>query len=83
MIRVSFPAFIPYTPPLNHSSAFHPRTSFEQHIFPHIYRVSRFKSFNVITATLYDHYDEVLNFFVSRATNAFAESFNAKLLTEG
>lgn len=38
-----------------------------------------FKSFNVIAATLYEHYDEVLNFFVNRATNAFAESFNAKI----
>ena len=38
-----------------------------------------FKSFNVIAATLYEHYDEVLNFFVNRSTNAFAESFNAKL----
>ena len=28
---------------------------------------------------LYKHYDKVLNFFVNRATNAFAESFNAKI----
>lgn len=40
---------------------------------------SGFKSFNVIAATLYEHYDEVLNFFVYRSTNAFAESFNAKI----
>lgn len=40
---------------------------------------SGFKSFNVIAATLYGHYDEVLNFFVNRATNVFAESFNAKI----
>lgn len=40
---------------------------------------SGFKSFNVIAATLYEHYDEVLNFFVNRATNAYAESFNAKI----
>ena len=40
---------------------------------------SGFKSFNVIAATLYEHYDEVLNFFVNRATNAFAEPFNAKI----
>lgn len=40
-----------------------------------------FKSFNVIAATLYEHYDEVLNFFINRSTNAFAESFNAKLKT--
>jgi transposase len=38
-----------------------------------------FKSFNVIAATLYEHYDEVLNFFVNRNTNAFAESFNSKV----
>lgn len=40
---------------------------------------SRFKSFNVIAATLHEHYDEVLNFFVNRATNAYAEAFNAKI----
>lgn len=40
---------------------------------------SGFKSFNVIAATLYEHYDGVLNFFVNRSTNAFAESFNAKI----
>ena len=40
---------------------------------------SGFKSFNVIAATLYEHYDVVLNFFVNRSTNAFAESFNAKI----
>lgn len=40
---------------------------------------SGLKSFNVIAATLYEHYDEVLNFFVNRSTNAFAESFNAKI----
>ena len=28
---------------------------------------------------LYEHYDEVLNFFANRAANAFAESFNAKI----
>ena len=38
-----------------------------------------FKSFNVIAATSFEHYDEVLNFFVNMATNAFAESFNAKI----
>lgn len=40
---------------------------------------SGFKSFNVIASTLYEHYDEVLNFFNNRSTNAFAESFNAKI----
>jgi len=29
---------------------------------------SGFKSFNVIAGTLYEHYDEVLNFFTKRAT---------------
>ena len=38
-----------------------------------------FKSLNVIVSTLYEHYDKVLNFFVNRAINAFAESFNAKI----
>lgn len=40
---------------------------------------SEFKSFNTIAATIYEHYDEILNFFVKRATNASAESFNAKI----
>lgn len=40
---------------------------------------SGFKSFNVIASTIYEHYDEILNFFVNRTTNAFAESFNAKI----
>lgn len=40
---------------------------------------SGFKSFNVISATIYEHYDEILNFFVNRSTNAFAEGFNAKI----
>lgn len=40
---------------------------------------SGFKSFNTITATVYSHYPEILNFFDNRSTNASAESFNAKL----
>ena len=40
---------------------------------------SEFKSFNTIAATIYEHYEEVLNFFVNRFTNASAESFNAKI----
>ena len=36
-----------------------------------------FYSFNVIAATVYEHYDEILNFFNNRSTNAFAESFNS------
>jgi Transposase and inactivated derivatives len=40
---------------------------------------SGFKSFNTISATIYEHYDEILNFFTNRSTNASAESFNAKI----
>jgi len=40
---------------------------------------SGFKSFNTISATIYSHYKEILNFFDNRSTNASAESFNAKL----
>jgi transposase len=40
---------------------------------------AEFKSFNTIAATIYEHYDEILNFFMNRATNASAESFNAKI----
>ena len=40
---------------------------------------SGFKSFNTISATVYSHYPEILNFFDSRSTNASAESFNAKI----
>lgn len=40
---------------------------------------SGFKSFNTISATIYAHYPEKLNFFDNRSTNASAESFNAKL----
>jgi transposase len=40
---------------------------------------SGFKSFNTISATIYEHYDEILNFFINRSTNASAESFNAKI----
>ena len=36
-------------------------------------------SFNVIAATFYEHYDEILNFYNNRSTNAMAESFNAKI----
>jgi transposase len=40
---------------------------------------SGFKSFNTISATVYSHYPEILNFFNNRSTNASAESFNAKI----
>ena len=40
---------------------------------------SDFKSFNTISATIYVHYKNILNFFDNRSTNASAESFNAKI----
>ena len=40
---------------------------------------SDFKAFNSISATIYTHYPEILNFFDNRSTNASAESFNAKI----
>lgn len=40
---------------------------------------SEFKAFNTISATIYEHHDEILNFFNNRSTNASAESFNAKI----
>lgn len=40
---------------------------------------SDFKSFNTISATIYAHYPNILNFFDHRSTNASAESFNAKI----
>lgn len=38
-----------------------------------------FHSFNVIAATFYEHYEEILNFYNHRSSNAMAESFNAKI----
>ena len=38
-----------------------------------------FDSFNVIAATFYEHYDDILNFYNNRASNAAAESFNSKI----
>lgn len=40
---------------------------------------SEFKAFNTIAATVYEHYEEILNFFINRSTNASAEAFNAKI----
>lgn len=36
-------------------------------------------SFNVIAATFHERYDEILNFYNNRSSNAMAESFNAKI----
>ena len=38
-----------------------------------------FHSFNVIAATFYEHYDEILNFYNNRSSNAMAECFNSKI----
>ena len=38
-----------------------------------------FHSFNAIAATFYEHYDDILNFYNNRSSNAAAESFNAKV----
>lgn len=40
---------------------------------------SGFDSFNTIAATLYDRSEEILNFYINRASNAAAESFSAKI----
>ena len=33
----------------------------------------------VFIHTFYEHYEEILNFYNNRSTNAIAESFNAKI----
>lgn len=38
-----------------------------------------FKSFNTITRTIQIHYENILNYFDNRSTNAAAESFHAKV----
>lgn len=40
---------------------------------------SGFKSFNIISRTIINHYQTILNYFDNRSTNASAESFNAKI----
>lgn len=40
---------------------------------------SGFHSFKVIATTFYEHYNDILNFYVNRSSNAAAESFNAKI----
>ncbi len=36
-------------------------------------------AFHTVLNTFHNHYDTILNFFVNRDTNAFAESFNSKV----
>jgi len=40
---------------------------------------SAFKAFNTIANTITINYRSILNYFISRSTNASAESFNAKI----
>ena len=40
---------------------------------------SGFKSFSVLMKTIMNHYNDILNYFEQRSTNASAESFNAKI----
>ena len=40
---------------------------------------SEFKAFNTVARSVYLHYDNILNYFNNRSTNASAESFNAKI----
>ncbi len=42
-------------------------------------RHAAFKSFNTISRTMSIHYQNILNYFDNRSTNASAESFNAKI----
>jgi transposase len=42
-------------------------------------RQTEFKSFNTIARTMSIHYQNILNYFDNRSTNASAESFNAKI----
>lgn len=37
------------------------------------------KVFNTVSRTIQNHYKTILNYFDNRSTNAFAESFNAKI----
>lgn len=40
---------------------------------------SGFKSFSTLMRTIMNHYNDILNYFDQRSTNASAESFNAKI----
>ena len=49
------------------------------YLFPTWWVAKWVKAFNTIAATVYEHHEEILNFFINRSTNASAESFNAKI----
>lgn len=40
---------------------------------------ANFHSFHVIAATFHEHYNDILNFYNNRSSNAAAESFNSKI----
>lgn len=40
---------------------------------------SGFKSFSTLKNTITNHYNDILNYFERRSTNASAESFNSKI----
>ena len=40
---------------------------------------SGFKTFSVLKKTIMNHYNDILNYFDQRSTNASAEAFNAKI----
>ncbi|WP_171817688.1 transposase [Chryseobacterium sp. StRB126] len=40
---------------------------------------SDLRSFNTLKRTIMVHYNDILNYFNNRSTNAAAESFNAKI----
>ena len=44
-------------------------------------RQAGLKSFNSIARTMFIHYQNILNYFDNRSTNASAESFNARIKT--
>ncbi|WP_241775124.1 transposase [Chryseobacterium sp. ERMR1:04] len=51
-------------------------------LIPHWFKEveeSGFKTFNTLTRTIILNYDNILNYFNARSTNAAAESFNAKI----
>lgn len=48
------------------------------HWYKHVEEAG-YTQFQILKDTIYEHYPNILNFFDSRATNASAESFNAKI----
>jgi transposase len=42
-------------------------------------KISGMEEFNSVARSIVNHQESILNFFINRSTNAFAESFNAKV----